>query len=197
MYGGASDGGTAAAEKKRQAKINAGMADIDQKFSGFDNNYFDQVGQDFLKYATPQMMSQYQRTKTQLAYSLARNGLLNSGAAVQRDQSLAEELSRQESNLSNEAQGQMNTARAKVSDAKSNITNELISSANPSLAREQASEATAGLRAPSSFAPLGNMFSDWTNMYLANTMASTPTPGTLNPFQQLATNGGGSAFTVN
>lgn len=196
MYGGGGDGGTAQAEKQRQRRINAGMADIDQQFAGFNNDYFDQVGQDFMKYATPQMMTQFQHTKSQLAYSLARNGLLNSGAAVQKNEALGQELSRQESNLANQAQSAENTARTNVSNAKTDVTNQLISSGNPSIAREQASEATAGLRAPSSFAPLGNLFGDWTSMYLANQGASTPTPGTLNPFQQLALNGGGSSYTV-
>lgn len=199
MYGGASDGGTAQAEKQRQAHIATGMSDIDKEFSGFDDNYYDNVGQDFINYATPQMMNQYQRTKSQLAYSLARNGLLDSGAAVQRNQALGQELSRQESNVSNQAQSESNTARAKVSDAKTNVTNQLLSSANPTVAREQAAEATAGLRAPSAFAPIGNLFGDWTNMWLANNAAQTPTPGTPNLWQMLGSGGGngGSAFTVN
>lgn len=199
MYGGASDGGAAAAEKQRQGAIQSGMQDIDKQFSGFDDKYYKGVGQDYLNFATPQMVQQYQRTKNQLAYSLARNGLTNSGAAVQRGQSLNNELSTQESNLANSAQSEENTARAKVSDAQTNVTNELISSGDPTVAREQSADATAGLRAPSAFAPIGNLFGDWTNTYLANSLAQTATPGTPNLWQMFsgAAGGGGSSSIVN
>jgi hypothetical protein len=198
MYGGASDGGAAKTEKRRQVAISRGMDDIDKEFSGFDDNYYKDVSNDYLKYATPQMMNEYARTKNQLSFSLARNGLLNSGAAVSKNESLSGELSRQESNLSNAAASEANTARAKVSDAKTNITNQLITSGNPSLAREQSAEATAGLRAPSAFAPIGNLFGDWSNMFLANQSAQTSTPGTPNLWQMLSGNGGGgSSFNVN
>jgi hypothetical protein len=199
MYGGASDGGAAAAEKKRQASINQGMSDINSEFSGFNDNYYKGVANDYLNYATPQMMQQYQQTKNQLSYSLARNGLLNSGAAVQKNQSLGNELATQESNLANSAQSEANTKRAAVSDAQTNATNELISSGSPELAQEQAGEATAGLRTPSAFAPIGNLFGDWSQMYMANNVAQAETPGTPNLWQMLSmggNGGGGSAYSV-
>lgn len=200
MYGGASDGGAGQAEKQRQARIQTGMGDIDDKFASFDDNYFGDVKNDYLKYATPQVMNEYQRTKNQLTFSLARNGLLKSGVAAQRGESLNTELSRQEGNLANAAQSEANTARAKVSDAKTNVTNQLISSGDPTVAREGAAEATAGLRGPSTFAPIGQLFGDWSSMYLANSQAQAATPGTPNLWQMLSGQGGGgagSAFTVN
>lgn len=199
MYGGgASDGGAAKAEKQRQARIQTGMADINKDFAGFDDNYFKGVSQDYLNYATPQMMNQYQQTKNQLAYSLARNGLSNSGAAVSKNAALGTELSRQESNLANAGQSEANTARAKVSDAQTNVTNQLISSGDPSVAREQAATATAGLRTPGAFAPIGNLFADWTQMYEGNQIAQAATPGTPNLWQMLSGGGaGGSSYNVN
>jgi hypothetical protein len=202
MYGGgASDGGAAQLEKQRQAKIQTGIGNIDEKFSGFNDDYFNKVKQDYLNYATPQVMNEYQRTKNQLTYSLARNGLMKSGIATQRDASLNTELSRQETNLANSAQSEANTSRAKVSDAKTNVTNQLISSADPSVAATQAAEASAGLRNPSSFAPIGNLFGDWTNTYMANQQAQVMTPGTPNLWQMLSGAGGGggagSSYNVN
>lgn len=204
MYGAASDGGAAASEKAREGSINTGMANIDKDFSGFDSNFYKGVDQDYKNYATPQMMGQYLTTKNNLSYALARNGLLNSGAASQRNESLSNELSRQESNIANAGQDQANQMQAKVQDAKGNVTNQLISSGNPTVANEQAQEATAGLRAPTAFQPLGNAFGDWTNMYLANMNASAVNPGQQNIWQMLTNQGvgtapaaGGSAFTVN
>jgi len=193
MYGGSSDGGAGAAEKQRQAAIDTGMANIDKQFAGFDNGFYDKVGEQYRNYATPQMTTEYMNTKNNLAYALARNGLLNSGAAVEKNQSLGNELARQEGNITNAAQDQENQMRAKVQDAKGNVTNQLISSGNPTIAREQAAEATAGLRAPTAFQPIGNMFGDWTNMYLANMNAQAMQPGTPSIWSMLTNNGLGTA----
>lgn len=147
---------------------------------GFGQPQYDAIGKAYLSYATPQMMDQYNQTAHNLAYALARNGILNSGAAVNDNAALAKELSTQQGNLAQAAAGQENQLQTQVQNTRSNLVNQLVASADPSLTSEQAAAATASLRAPTAFAPVGNLFSDWSNTYLANINANAYNPNALN-----------------
>lgn len=165
------DGGAAALEKARQQKIDSGMLSIDNAFRGFDNNFFDKRAQDYTNFALPKAQSQFDTTRKSLAYSLARNGLSNSSAAVNENQALQNTRNEKIGDIVNEGQNQANTLRSNVATQKSNVVNQLVSSANPSLAHESALSATAGLNAPSAFAPIGQLFSDFSEQYLNNQTA--------------------------
>lgn len=154
--------------------------------AGYGEDYYQKRADDYLKTATPQMMDQYRTTKNNLTFALARNGILNSGAAVQRNGALSRELATQRTQLASNAQGQANAARAQVADLRSNLVNQLVASGDPSLVAGQANAATAGLRAPSPVQPLGNLFQDWTNTYLANMNARYYDESTPNLWQKLA-----------
>ena len=169
--GSAGDGGASRIETQRQNRINAGLQNIDKAFSGFNNDWFNQRRQDYLNYATPQAIRQFQNTRNNLAYSLARNGLSKSGAAVNENQALETEKNQRLSDIANEGQNQANEARSQVAAQKANVTNQLVSSADPSLARESAASATAGLSAPPAYQPIGQLFSDFSQQYLANQSA--------------------------
>lgn len=197
MYGGGGDGGVAESEAKRKANIDKGMKDIEAKFSGFNDDFYDRRKQDYVAYATPQAMDQYRGTQANLKYALARNGLTRSGAAVEREGSLAKTLTQTQSNIANAAQGEANQLREQVQDQKSNVVNQLIASADPSLAATQAAGATAGLRAPSAFQPIGNMFADWQNAYLANMNARAYDPGVASLWSQLRGGSGASSTLIN
>lgn len=180
-------------EQVRQQNIAQGLGSINKAFAGYDDGFYKKRADDYLAYSTPQVMDQYRNTKNNLAYSLARNGILNSGAAVQRDASLGKELATNEGNLAQAAQGQSNTLRSQVQDSRTNVTNQLLTSADPSVAAEQAQAATADLRAPTAFQPIGNLFSDWSNTYLANMNAQAYNPAVPSLWKQLS----GSSAVVN
>lgn len=160
------------------------------KSEGYGDEYYKKRADDYLAYATPQVMEDYRHTKNNLAYSLARNGALNSSVALQRKDALDKELAKNEGNLAQAAQGQVNQARAQVADTRSNLVNQLVASADPSLIAENANAATAGLRAPTAFQPLGNLFQDWTQTYLANMNAKAYDPSTPSLWKQFS---GGAA----
>lgn len=183
LFGGAGDGGAAAQEKARQARITQGMGDINRQFSGFDDSFYKKSADDYTNYQTPQMMSDYNTTKNNLTYALARNGILNSGSAVQRNASLNKTLGQSESTIANNAQNQENQLKASVSTQKGNLVNELESSADPTAIAGQAAGAVSQLRAPSAIQPLGNLFADWSNLYLANKENQTSQPNMWNQLQ--------------
>lgn len=180
------DGGASRQEKQRQSRINTGMGDIDKAFSGFDQGFYDQRAQDYTNYANPQVMSDYRNTKNQLAYSLARNGLSRSSADINQNAKLSNTLSQNLSDVANEGQNQANTLRTNVANEKANSVNQLISSAEPSVANESALSSVAGLQATPAFAPVGNLFQNFSNQYLANQTAKAySNTQSSNPFSQL------------
>lgn len=203
LFGGAGDGGAAAQEKARQASITQGQADIDQQFAGFDPAFYKQASTDYTNAVTPGMMSDYRNTKNNLTYSLSRAGILNSGAGVQRNASLGNQLSQNKSQIANNAQQQSNSLQANVNTQKGQLTEQLQSGTDPTSINEQAVSAASQLRAPSAIQPLGNLFSDWSQQYLAG-QAAQPQPGQLSIWDQLGNQGygtvgggNGSSFFVN
>ncbi len=173
MGGSGGDGGASRIEAQRQQRLNSGMTAIDSAFKGFDSGFFSRRAEDYRNFAIPQAQKQYDQTRKSLAYSLARNGLENSGAAVNENQALQDTRNQKLSDIVNEGQNQSNELRGQVATQKSNLVNQLVSSSNPALAREGAAAATAGLGAPSAFQPIGQLFGDFSQMYLNNQLART------------------------
>ena len=193
MYSPSSDGGAAQAEAKTQAQLAQGTAAVNSQFSQFGNDFYNQAAKDYTNYATPQVDQQFRNTNNDLTYSLERNGLLNSGAAVQRRASLKQALNTNLGDIANTAQDQENTLRTNVANQKSSLLSQVEAGAAPSEVAQQAQAATANLRAPTALPPVGNMFSDWANTYLANMSANTYNPNTGNLWQLLG-GGAGSGY---
>ena len=186
MYSGSGDGGAAAQQKKTQAQIDSGMATIDKNFAGFNEDFYQKAAKDYESYATPQMMDQFRNTKNNLTYTLARNGLLDSGAAVSRNAALQKQLGVNESNIANTAEDQANTLRGNVATQRNQLTSQVMAGAAPGQVAMGAEAATAGLRAPTALPAVGNMFSDWANTYLTNMQANTYNPNTANLWQMMS-----------
>lgn len=176
LYGGGGDGGAADAERRRQEKIDQGMSDIGNIFSKYDADFYAKRGKAYTDAVMPQVAKQYGDTKNQLAYALARNGTMNSSIATTRGQDLQTEYNKNVTQVANNAQQQQNTLRGQVSDVRSNLVNQLISSGDPSIVMSQGNALTAGLTTTPSFNALGNMFSDWSNTYLQNMNAKAYNP---------------------
>ena len=186
MYSGSGDGGAAAREKKTQEQIDSGMATINQNFAGFNDDFYKKAATDYTNYATPQMMGDYQNTKNNLTYSLARSGILNSGAAVSKNASLSKELSTNESNIANTAQDQSNQLRTNVSNQRNSLISQVEAGAKPGEVATSTAAATSSLRAPTALPAVGNMFSDWASAYINNLSANTYNSNSSSLWQQLS-----------
>lgn len=191
MFGSSGDGGAKQREAARQASVDAGMGAINKKFSGFDDKFYNGVQTDYTNAATPGMMRDYQATKNNLTYALARGGILNSSAANQQNNSLQTELGKNESQIAQNAAGQANAVRGKVNAEKGQLINQLEASGDPASITAQSDAAVSQMRAPSAIQPLGNLFSDWSQQYLSNSMMN-PSGGS-NVWNQLAMSGYGTA----
>lgn len=211
LFGGTSDGGASQQEALRQAQVTQSQNEIDKNFAGFTPSFFNQASADYTNAVTPGMLKDYQNTKNNLTYSLARAGNLKSSAAVQKNSSLQGQLSQNESQIANNAQNQSNTLQANVNTQKGQLIEQATAGTDPTAINEQAQGAASQLRAPSAIAPLGNLFENWSNQYLAGQASSAyTTPGTQSIWEQLgngnygtfpgastSSNGGGAGHFVN
>jgi hypothetical protein len=136
----------------------------------------------------PQLGQQFQQQQKGLAYNLADRGLLRSSAATDLGQSLKDEYTSQAQDVSQNAQAGANALRQNVEQQRQSLVNQLETSSDPAATTQLALGATAGLSAPSTFAPLGNAFQNWSNLYLANNLplASQYGQQMYNPYMMFA-----------
>ena len=213
LFGGSNDGGAAKQEAQRQSQVTASENEINQNFAGFTPDFYKQAATDYTNAVTPGMLRDYQGTKNNLTYALARAGIGNSGAATQRNASLNTQLGTNETQIANNAQQQSNNLESNVNTQKGQLIEQAVAGTDPSAINEQAVGAVSQLRAPSAIQPLGNLFSDWSNTYLAGQAANAyQQPGTLSVWNQLGLGnygtvgnsaggggggGGGASYIVN
>lgn len=177
MYGGnPGDGGAAATEKVREQNIREGISAVDQNFQQFNAPFYNQRSTDYLNYAAPQEASQLQEARSSLSNSLARRGLLNSGAAVQAAESLNKYAGQKTREMSDAATGAANDLQNQVENQRASLYSQVEASADPAEAANLATSSAAMLKRPTDFGPLGQMFSDWTSAYRANQVAQSVNP---------------------
>jgi hypothetical protein len=177
-YGGGGDGGARRAEKKRQKRIDLGVQSINEKFGGFDDGFYNQRALDYEGFAVPQQVQQYDRTKKNLTYSLARSGLLNSSVQAEKSGALERENAQQLRNIADTGRTQSNQLRQDVEQQRSNLVSQVQASADPGSASAQALRTSLAFQQPTSFAPIGDFFETWTRNYLANKRAQEYDPQT-------------------
>lgn len=181
MYGGGGgSSGTDARqlEVERQARVDAGMKNINDAFAGFDDGFYNKRAQAYEDAHMPELAQQYRTTKNSLAYALARGGISKSSAAVDKGASLQKELSNQERNLADAGLTSANELRKDVETQRSDLVNQLIASGQPSTVSAAALNSANSFKKESPVGAIGQMFDDWSKMYLANmaTKAYTSTP---------------------
>lgn len=198
MYGGGSDSGDQIRQQQQaqQAQIAQGVQDVNKTFSGFTPGFYAGRAGAYEKYALPQVQDQYQKALGNTTYSLARAGLLKSGAADYLDTSLNREMTKQLQGVANTGIGQAQQLESNVNQQKNQIVAQLQASADPSTAAQQATAAASQFSAPSTFAPLGQLFGSWQNMYLTNQLANAYAPVVNQPTQQASGYGAPTQYTT-
>jgi hypothetical protein len=170
MYSNGSDGSAQAREDeiKRQGRIDLGMTKINQKFAPFNKDFYKQKQQDYMGFAMPQFTTQADKTRRDLAYSLARAGLSDSGAAVQGNAALDKEIGVKQRGIADTALSGANELRNTVEQQRTQLVNQLESTADPNVAATGAYAAASNLHAPTPMQPIGDLFGSFTNSYIAN-----------------------------
>jgi hypothetical protein len=178
-YGGGGDSGAAeqrALEIQRQSKIAQGMANIDEQFGRFDDEFYNRRAGEVEQYHLPELNRQATETRNSLAYSLARSGLTRSGVAEDKYGSLDREKATQERNVADAGQASANQLRQDVEGQRTALVNQVQASADPNLAAQAATRTAAAYQTPQSLQPIGNFFEGWSRNYLNNQVARAYDP---------------------
>lgn len=161
MCKGGGDGGAKKArqeEEARQARIRAGMASIDDTFSAFGPEYYDQRSDAYMTFALPQLDDQYAEARKQLTYALSRGGLLSSSAGAGKTADLQKQYDQQRLALASRAADLANQARRDVEDSRSTLISQLNATGNADAASQAAASRAMMLNQMPAFEPLGPIF---------------------------------------
>lgn len=177
LGGGSNAADAQAAQQAAQlAGVKKGVAGIDTAFAGFNPQFYNQRAQDYTAYALPQLNQQYRQTGQQLDYSLADKGLSNSSAGSTARGALDQNYALKKQGVVDTATQQSQQLQQQVQGQKNALIGEVQSASDPAGVASQAIGTAAGFQAPNTFAPLGQMFGDFSNVYLANQYANAVAP---------------------
>lgn len=164
VFGGGGDGGAGqiAADRQkdeadRASQIKKGIALINERFRGFGkkSGYLDDYKQAYTDYYLPQLDDQYQEAQDQNLFALSDAGLLKSTARNKAFTDLAEDYELQKGGILNKAEIVAGDHRANINAERDSIINQLLASANPSVAAASARQSANALRASTpNFSPL-------------------------------------------
>ena len=146
-------------EQERQQRINEGKAKIDDAFSVFTPQYFNQFKNDYLAYYNPQVDDQFGDARKGLRYNLARAGTQDSTAGQKAFSDLTENYGDRRREIASKALEATNNIRSQVEQNKGDLYSQNTASADPSLAAIQAVGRAGSLQSPPAFSPLADLFS--------------------------------------
>jgi hypothetical protein len=158
---------------QQQANTDKAIAGVNSAFAGFDPAFYQKVQDSYTNWALPQLQTQYQNANNSLGYKLAGQGLLDSSAATQGQNALSAAMTQNQNQIANNAVGQSQALQQTVGQEKSNLIGQAQTATDPSSFAQSAAAMAAGTQAPSTFAPLGSMFTSFGDQYLANQNASS------------------------
>lgn len=166
--GGKGGGGSDAAaqaraeEAARQQNIRNGTASINNTFSQFNDDFYNNRAQSYLDYANPQLQDQYNNAQKDLTFWLDRNGLTNSSVRAQKEAELQKLYDTNQRSVSDQALSYENDAKNNVESARSNLISTLSATGDAAGAANSALSRASALSAPQAYSPLGQLFSTFT-----------------------------------
>ena len=163
-------------QKQQEANINAATEQINNAFAGFTPQFYQDRTAAYEKFANPQLTQQYQNVNAGLTGKLANQGLLNSSAALNEQGALQQSLSQQQQGIANQGIAQSQQLQQQVAQEKNQLIAQANAANNPLSVAQGALGAASSFNAPSSFAPLGNLFQNFANTYLGNQLSNTYNP---------------------
>lgn len=162
----------------RHLALTGGLYNSAATAPGFNNDFYNQKQQAYIGYALPQVASQYNQMNQNTAFNLANRGLSQSSAGNMLRGSLEKERQLQTQGVGDAAIQQTNQLRQDVENQRSLLVSQLYASGDPNTSMQGALNTAANFQTPNTYQPLGNMFSNWANMYLAKQYLGAPqTPG--------------------
>jgi hypothetical protein len=194
MSCGSSNAGSqiAAQQAQQQQLTNQAVGNINQAFSGFTPQWFNQASNAYSNWAVPQLQQQFQQNQNGLNFQLANQGLLGSSQQQTGQNALQTNQNQAQQQIGQQALAQQQGLQQQVAQQKSNLIGQAQTATNPTATGQQALTAASQFAIPSSFQPLGNLFSNFATQYLGNQQANTYNPYTTSLLSQNLYGLGGS-----
>lgn len=148
-------------EVARQARVTAGMGQIDQQFAPFNEDFFRNRQQSYVDYAQPTLDRQTSEARRALTYALSRNSNLDSSAANRKNTELDRNANEAAINISNQGLDLANQARTQVEQAREGVVSQLNATGDDSAASLAALRQARAIATPQGFSPLGQLFSNF------------------------------------
>lgn len=146
---------------RRRANIETGMGNIDRAFSGFNDNYYNQVGTDYRNYYLPQVNKQAEEARRQMLFNASRAGTRSSSEYNRQLADLDENVRLRTNEIDSGANARINEARADIARQRSNQVSSLNASQGELAANSPFLTGQVSATAPTlaAFSPLGDLFS--------------------------------------
>jgi hypothetical protein len=141
-------------------------------YTGFTPQFFQNYVGAYEQSALPQLGSQYQQARRSIDYGLAQRGLAGSSAAGTAQSQLTRENASQVQNVVDAGINQGEALQGNIAASEQNALNQLYQNANPQQASQAALSSAASFNVPSTFAPIGDAFSNLASQYAINNQLS-------------------------
>lgn len=149
-------------EVDRQARIQKGMGSIDSSLSGFNDDYYKGLTDNYLNFQLPDLDSQYKKASDNLIFGLARTGNLRSSAGAYQQGELAKEYAKQKQVVADAAANYSRQARSDVEGTRGQLVSQLNETADPDSIGATAASRAQFLQTPQTINPLGAVFQNVT-----------------------------------
>lgn len=161
--GGKKKSSASKTEAKRQGQIKQGVDAINTQFAQFDEPFYQNIGNEYMAFARPQLDDQYTEAAKQLQFALARQyGTTDTSEAAARNAKLAKAKADAEAQLADQSLGYQNQQRQSVEDQRNNLIAQVTATADPSAAASSALNQAQILHKSPQFSQLGDLFSNIT-----------------------------------
>ncbi len=161
-------GGSQAArdqEFARQSRINAGMHQIDSAFQPYNDAYYKDYESKYIAASRPDLDKQQKEANEDVLFGLARTGNTRSSIAAKSYGDVVDKRAQTDLQVADAARGASAEVRGGIEATRSNLVNQLNSTANDTAAANAArAEALTANRAPI-YSPITNAFGEITNQF--------------------------------
>lgn len=198
LFGGGSDNQAKVQQQQyydNKRAIKGATKNIQDSFAGFNPGFYDTQYKNLVAAAEPQEQQQFQQASDQLGFKLAGQGLGKSSQAKKLGESLGAQEAVAQQGISNAAHGQVNQLKQNVNQSESNLIGEASVANEPGQIAQGALQTASGFQSPLSLQPVGDLFQNWANTYLASRSNTGTNAGNAGlPLSSSGSNGYGSSF---
>lgn len=165
-----------AAAAATAATIKQDQGIVDNAFTQFNPDYYQNYRNAYTGYYTPQVNDQYAQANDQLTAALAGNGTLESTVGANALGNLAKRNTDQVAAIQGQADAAVTQQQQNVSGQKTALYNEAQAAMDPTQIAGSAVANTTALAAPQTYTPLSNVFADLVTPFSNYTKSAANAP---------------------